>query len=109
MAAYQAAQTHLNGKVELVQQTALDEFYATLDLAHLDDEQLLTEVEDWQDFYNWHRIHSAIGSPPMYKVLDLEAIIPGEEEVAARYNQKAIEWRATLAALRRHGLPVSPP
>jgi transposase InsO family protein len=98
-------QPHLNGKVERVQQTALDEFYATLDLAHLDDEQLLTEVEDWQDFYNWHRIHSAIGSPPMYKVLDLENITPGEEEVAAEYNQKEEAWRATLVAFRRYGLP----
>jgi transposase InsO family protein len=98
-------QPHLNGKVERVQQTALDEFYATLDLAHLDDEQLLAEVEDWQDFYNWHRIHSVIGSPPMYKVLDLEDVIPGEEEVAAKYNQKAEEWRATLVAFRRYGPP----
>lgn len=47
----------------------------------------MAEVEDWQDFYNWHRIHSVIGLPPMYKVLDLEDVIPGEEGVAARYNQ----------------------
>ena len=43
---------HLNPKVERVQQTALDELCATLDLTHLDDQQLLAEVEDWQDFYN---------------------------------------------------------
>jgi len=100
---------HLNGKVERVQQTALDEFYATLDLPNLNDAQLLTEVEDWQDFYNWHRIHSAIGSPPMYKLLDLEDVIPDEEEVAANYIQKAEEWRATLVAFRRYGSPTAHP
>jgi len=100
---------HLNGKVERVQQTALDEFYATLDLPNLNDAQLLTEVEDWQDFYNWHRIHSAIGSPPMYKLLDLEDVIPDEEEVAANYNQKAEEWRATLVAFRRYGPSTAHP
>jgi transposase InsO family protein len=83
---------HLNGKVERVQQTTLDELYATLDLPNLDDEQLRSEIEDWQDFYNWHRIHTVIGSPPWSKVLDLEDITPSEEEVAAQYNQKAEEW-----------------
>jgi transposase InsO family protein len=102
-------QPHLNGKVERVQQTALDEFYATLDLDHLDDQQLLEEIEDWQDFYNWHRFHSAIGSPPMCKLLDLESVIPSHEEVAASYNQKAEDWHATLVAFRRYGPWTSRP
>jgi hypothetical protein len=42
-----------------VQQTMLDEFYATLDLLQLTDEQLRDELEDWLDFYNWQRLHSA--------------------------------------------------
>ncbi|MFN8472743.1 MAG: IS481 family transposase [Anaerolineae bacterium] len=59
---------HLNGKVERVQKTALDEFYATLELDQLDDQQLAEEVQSWQAFYNGKRLHSAIGSPPVAKL-----------------------------------------
>lgn len=49
--------------------------------------------------YNWCRFHSAISSPPWYKVLDLEDAI--------NYNEKAEEWRSTLVAFRRDGPTAS--
>jgi hypothetical protein len=45
----------------------------------------------------------------MYKLLDLEDVIPGAEEVAANYNQKAEEWRASLVAFRRYDPPAAGP
>jgi transposase InsO family protein len=49
---------HLNGKVERVQRTALEEFWSTVDPKGPD---LAARLEEWRTFYNHHRPHSALG------------------------------------------------
>lgn len=49
---------HLNGKVERVQQTILDEFYAISDLT---DSELELKLSDWDIHYNRERIHGSLG------------------------------------------------
>ena len=97
---------HLNGKVERAQQTALDEFYATLDLEQLGREQVARDLEDWQDYYNWHRVHGAIGQPPMYKALDLLDKAPDGEEIVAAYDATA-EMRRNSWVLMDSVIPKS--
>jgi transposase InsO family protein len=77
---------HLNGKVERVQQTVLHEFYPTVDL---NDETLELQLEEWQFYYNWHRVHGAIGETPMGKVNRLLTITPFWEEVSASFEPQA--------------------
>lgn len=55
---------HLNGKVERVQQTILQEFYSTADL---DDPELDMRLEEWMFYYNWHRVHGSLGETPSNK------------------------------------------
>lgn len=50
---FQAALTHLNGKVERLQRTDLDEFYVTVDLK---DPALADRWREWQHYYNWDRL-----------------------------------------------------
>ena len=49
---------HLNGKVERVQRTALDEFWSAADL---DDPAVADHFAEWQRFYNADRPHSSLG------------------------------------------------
>ena len=49
---------HLNGKVERVQRTALEEFWPTVDPTEPD---LAVRLEEWRTFYNHHRPHGALG------------------------------------------------
>ncbi len=55
---------HLNGKVERVQQTILQEFYSTTDL---NDPELEMRLEEWMFYYNWHRVHGSLGETPSSK------------------------------------------
>jgi transposase InsO family protein len=70
---------HLNGKVERSQQTDWVECYSTVDL----EDPLLPELlDEWQVFYNWHRLHSALGNKtPMERCCELLDVTPGQEEV----------------------------
>lgn len=49
---------HLNGKVERLQKTDLEEFYALADLSVF--KKLREELGCWQFFYNWQRPHGAL-------------------------------------------------
>jgi transposase InsO family protein len=93
---------HLNGKVERVQKTCLDELYATLDLDALEEEELLDELEAWQDHFNWNRVHGTLGQAPMEKLLDLWDRIPDWEEVVADYDPRAEHWRSQMLALEKY-------
>jgi len=75
---------HLNGKVERVQKTILDEFYETVDLRSSDLQFQLTE---WEYYYNHERIHGALGVSPMKKIIQCQASIPSQEEVALMYDE----------------------
>lgn len=46
---------HLNGKVERVQRTALEEFWPTVSLK---DPDLAAQLEAWRSFYNHRRQHA---------------------------------------------------
>ena len=75
---------HLNGKVERVQRTALEEFWPT---AGLEASELPSPLEDWRCFYNQHRPHTALGGKtPAERIKDLAEVIPSAEAVHAAYN-----------------------
>ena len=75
---------HLNGKVERVQRTALEEFWPTVDPKNPD---LAAQLEQWRSFYNHHRPHSALGgSTPAERIAELAPKIPTREAVQAAYD-----------------------
>jgi transposase InsO family protein len=77
---------HLNGKVERVQRTALEEFWPTVDPK---DPDLAAQLEAWRTFYNHHRLHSALGgSTPAERIAELSPKIPTREAVQAAYDRK---------------------
>jgi transposase InsO family protein len=72
---------HLNGKVERVQRTLLEEFRAVTDsqVADLDDRLAL-----WIHSYNWHRPHEALhGLTPLDRICALADKTPLWEAVSA--------------------------
>jgi transposase InsO family protein len=77
---------HLNGKVERVQRTALEEFWPTVDP---EDPDLTAQLEAWRTFYNHHRPHSAPGgSTPAERIAELAPKIPTREAALAAYDPK---------------------
>jgi len=77
---------HLNGKVERVQRTALEEFWPTVDLR---DPTLAAQLDAWQGFYNRHRPHGALGGgTPGERIEQLAGKIPSLEAVQAAYDPK---------------------
>jgi transposase InsO family protein len=80
---------HLNGKVERVQRTALDEFWAVADL---NDPEVADRFADWQRFYNTNRPHSSSGGKtPSERLEQLQHSIPSLEAIHAAYDPKR-EW-----------------
>jgi transposase InsO family protein len=75
---------HLNGKVERVQRTALEEFWAA---ANLEDPTLAQQLEAWRTFYNRHRPHSALGGrTPAERIAELTAAIPTPDAIRSAYH-----------------------
>ena len=75
---------HLDGKVERVQRTALEEFWPTVDPK---DPDLAAQLEAWRSFYNHHRPHSALGGgTPAERIAELAPTIPTPEAVQAAYD-----------------------
>ena len=75
---------YLNGKVERVQRTALEEFWPTVDP---EDPDLTAQLEAWRTFYNHHRPRSALGgSTPAERITELTATIPSLEAIHAAYD-----------------------
>jgi transposase InsO family protein len=75
---------HLNGKVERVQRTALEEFWPTVDPTAPD---LAVRLEEWRTFYNHHRAHGALGGgTPAERIEELAPAIPAPETVHAAYD-----------------------
>lgn len=75
---------HLNGKVERVQRTALEEFWPTVDPK---DPTLAQQLEAWRTSYNQRRPHSALGGrTPAERIAELAAEIPSAEAVRAAYH-----------------------
>jgi transposase InsO family protein len=76
---------HLNGKVERVQRTALDEFYSGADLK---SPILESELGEWVMYYNYQRIHGSFGTSPMERFAKKIDEAPFWEEVSNRYDSK---------------------
>ena len=75
---------HLNGKVERVQRTALEEFWPTVDPKAPD---LAVRLEEWRTFYNHDRPHGALGGgTPAERIEELAPTIPTPEAVHAAYG-----------------------
>jgi transposase InsO family protein len=83
---------HLNGKVERVQKTVLDELYATIDLKSADIEE---ELGCYQHYYNWQRPHGAHnGKTPMDRYFEESSRTPFRDEVDALYDPSTEHIRA---------------
>jgi len=75
---------HLNGKVERVQRTALEEFWPTVNLKAPD---LPAQLEAWRTFYNTRRPHGSLGgTTPSTRLEELASKLPTHEAVQAAYN-----------------------
>jgi transposase InsO family protein len=67
----------LNGKVERSHRIDAEEFYRLLDGVVLDDTQLFTtKLQEWQDFYNFHRPHGGLDGQTPYERLRLKTTTP---------------------------------
>jgi transposase len=79
------ASPHLNGKVERLQRTDLEEFYPTVDLQ---TEDLVERLADWQSHYNEFRVHSSSdGRTPWQVWYERARRTPLFEEVEALYDE----------------------
>lgn len=75
---------HLNGKVERVQRTALEEFWPTV---NLNDPELEQRLAEWQHFYNWERPHDSLGgATPIDRLCAGIHDAPLGEEIATAYD-----------------------
>jgi transposase InsO family protein len=64
------ATPRLNGKVERSHRIDAEEFYRQLKGVVIDDAQLFNDkLQEWQDFYNYHRPHGALGGQTPYERL----------------------------------------
>ncbi len=97
---------HLNGKVERSQKTDLHEFWAAVDIASPNLDELL---DQWQHYYNWDRPHGALhGKSPIDCVCELLDRTPLAHQVANAYDRAGERIRypvyafdLRLAALQR--------
>ena len=77
---------HLNGKVERVQRTLLEEFWPTVDPKAPDVKDRLAE---WVHHYNWDRQHEALnGSTPIDRVCERAGKTPLHGEISDAYERK---------------------
>jgi len=68
------ATPRLNGKVERSHRIDGEEFYRMLKGVVIDDAQLFNDkLQEWQDFYNYHRPHGALGGQTPYERLRQKA------------------------------------
>ncbi len=58
---------YLNGKVERSHRTDQNEFYQLI--SYTDDVDLNKKLEHWEQFYNYHRSHSALNGKTPYETL----------------------------------------
>jgi transposase InsO family protein len=60
----------LNGKVERSHRIDAEEFYRLLDGAVIDDAHVFNnKLQEWEDYYNFHRPHGALGGQTPYERL----------------------------------------
>jgi transposase InsO family protein len=67
----------LNGKVERSHRIDAEEFYRLLDGVVIDDTKLFTEkLQEWEDFYNFHRPHGGLDGQTPYERLRHKTTTP---------------------------------
>jgi transposase len=67
----------LNGKVERSHRIDSEEFYRLLEGQVIDDTRLFTQrLQEWEDYYNYHRPHGALGGQTPYERLRQKAADP---------------------------------
>lgn len=104
---------HLNGKVERVQRTILEEFYA---FANLKSEALSEELGVWTMYYNYQRIHGSLGKPPVEKLCErihdapfwddvIDAYDPAKERI--RERDYALDQQVEAARRKKSPAPSS--
>jgi len=60
----------LNGKVERSHRIDSEEFYRLLEGQVIDDTRLFSDkLQEWEDYYNYHRPHGALGGQTPYERL----------------------------------------
>jgi transposase InsO family protein len=60
----------LNGKAERSHRIDAEEFYRLLDGVIIDDAQVFNDkLQEWEDYYNYHRPHGALGGQTPYERL----------------------------------------
>lgn len=63
----------LNGKVERSHRIDAEEFYRLLDGAVIDDAEVFTrKLQEWEDYYNYHRPHGGLDGQTPYERLRLK-------------------------------------
>lgn len=72
--------------MERVQKTDLQEFYSVIDMSNRNLEELDLPLAEWQQYYNWERVHGSIGKAPNDKWLELMYDTPLHEEVSAEFD-----------------------
>lgn len=78
-----ARSPHLNGKVERVQKTAIEEFWPSIGLK---DPNLEIKLTEWQYSYNWSCPHDSLGGlAPIERLCDRLNDAPLGEQIAAAY------------------------
>jgi len=71
------ATPRLNGKVERSHRIDAEEFYRMLDGVVIDDTGLFNDkLQEWEDFYNFHRPHGGLGGQTPYERLRQKATTP---------------------------------
>jgi len=98
------ASPHLNGKVERVQKTVLDEFYAT---TALDSPSLDEDLGVWLVEYNDRRIHGSLGKTPMQCWAELNAKTPEWDNVIEQFDPKKEADYVEQLTLRRRKAKAS--
>jgi transposase InsO family protein len=67
----------LNGKVERSHRIDAEEFYRLLDGALIDDSKLFSDkLQEWEDYYNYHRPHGGLGGQTPYERLRQKTTAP---------------------------------
>ena len=67
----------LNGKVERSHRIDAEEFYRLLDGVVIDDTGLFADkLQEWEDFYNFHRPHGGLGGQTPYERLRQKTTTP---------------------------------
>lgn len=75
---------HLNGKMERVQRTVLEEFWVTVDPKA---PGIADQLAEWGHHYNWDRRHEALnGSTPIDRVCERASKTPLHDEVSDAYE-----------------------